>query len=422
MGFIDCYLRSLTLQAIDMLAIPPLLAHAFYAVLQSELADNTAALAGLASALTSLVKRAVQYTKAATANDLQAQKGAAAAEVPDRQEVAAACFPVAVPVLVGDHLRYRAKTLAWPRPEASPGPFNSLGAGSSSSSSSSQAAASTAFLATLLVRHLLQLADAMEAAGPQLCYKCLMNRPSYMLMWQFQREGGSAIVCRRLGPRGGEEQHTVEVQWQYWQQAVLQAQQPLFACMRSLGMAPAPAAATTAGVEQGPAAQPAAGVDAGPATDLQAGDSAATDQGRSSSSSNHHQQVKWGYLLRLQQASPRWAAAVVAFDAKWPGWEGVAERDLPASATAAEQLTELYRDAAGLCRTLAAAAPITVVCNNPSCEILAGVSEAAASCKACAGCSCRYCSVACQRADWKRHKQACRQLAAAGYKACQHCL
>jgi hypothetical protein len=80
-------------------------------------------------------------------------------------------------------------------------------------------------------------------------------------------------------------------------------------------------------------------------------------------------------------------------------------------ATGSEQL---YADALQLCRTLTAAAPITVVCNNPSCENLAGVREAAASCKACAGCSCRYCSVACQRADWKRHKRACRQLAAAG--------
>jgi hypothetical protein len=60
------------------------------------------------------------------------------------------------------------------------------------------------------------------------------------------------------------------------------------------------------------------------------------------------------------------------------------------------------------------AAPITVICNSPSCDHLGGVSEAAAACKACAVCSCRYCSVACQRSDWKRHKQACRLLAAAG--------
>jgi hypothetical protein len=72
-------------------------------------------------------------------------------------------------------------------------------------------------------------------------------------------------------------------------------------------------------------------------------------------------------------------------------------------------------EAVGLCRALADAAPITVVCNNPSCENLAGVSEAAASCKACPGCRCRYCSAACYRADWRRHKHACKQLAAAGF-------
>lgn len=51
-----------------------------------------------------------------------------------------------------------------------------------------------------------------------------------------------------------------------------------------------------------------------------------------------------------------------------------------------------------------------MVCNNPSCETLAGVSEASASCKACTGCGCRYCSVACQGADWRRHKQACQRM------------
>jgi hypothetical protein len=285
---------------------------------------------------------------------------------------------------------------------------------------SSQAAASAALLAGVLARSLVQLADAMEAAGPQLYHKCLMERPNYMLMWQFSQENNASVLNRVLGPRGEKEQHTVELQWQCWQQAVLQALQPLLAAMRSLGMAPAATAA--AAVEQGLAAQPPAS--AGLKTDSPVGDVTAVDQGsssstgsasiESSSSSSSLEQAKWCYLLRLQQCSPRWAAAVAAFDAKWPGWEGVAEGDLPASAAAAAQLVELFDDAIGLCKVLAAAAPITVVCNNPSCESLDGVSEAAASCKACAGCSCRYCSVACQRADWKRHKQACRQLDAAG--------
>jgi hypothetical protein len=74
----------------------------------------------------------------------------------------------------------------------------------------------------------------------------------------------------------------------------------------------------------------------------------------------------------------------------------------------------LYADALQLCRVLTDAAPLTVVCNNPVCVNLAGVREAAAACKACSECGCRYCSVACHRADWKRHKPGCKRMAAAG--------
>jgi hypothetical protein len=70
-----------------------------------------------------------------------------------------------------------------------------------------------------------------------------------------------------------------------------------------------------------------------------------------------------------------------------------------------------------LCRALVAAAPLPLVCNNPGCEAMAGLSEAAAARKVCAGCRCRYCSAACQAADWRRHKRACKRMAAAG-QAC----
>jgi hypothetical protein len=119
-------------------------------------------------------------------------------------------------------------------------------------------------------------------------------------------------------------------------------------------------------------------------------------------------------LLRLQQCSPQWAAAVAAYEANQPDWEEVESGALPSTAAAAEQHSQKYAEAIGLCRALAAAAPLPVVCNNLSCNNLEGISEAAAACKACAGCRCRYCSVACQRADWKRHKGACRHMAAAG--------
>ncbi|KAF6256818.1 hypothetical protein COO60DRAFT_1656493 [Scenedesmus sp. NREL 46B-D3] len=75
-----------------------------------------------------------------------------------------------------------------------------------------------------------------------------------------------------------------------------------------------------------------------------------------------------------------------------------------------EQPAQLYAAALEICRALAAAAPLPVVCNNIGCKNLAGVSEAAAASKACTGCMCRFCSAAtgsCTRI-------ACRCMAAAG--------
>jgi hypothetical protein len=64
----------------------------------------------------------------------------------------------------------------------------------------------------------------------------------------------------------------------------------------------------------------------------------------------------------------------------------------------------VYQDALRLCRTVTAVAPLPVVCNNPGCGELGGVSEAAAARYVCAGCGCRYCSAACQAAGWRGHK------------------
>jgi hypothetical protein len=125
--------------------------------------------------------------------------------------------------------------------------------------------------------------------------------------------------------------------------------------------------------------------------------------------------VKWGYLLQLRQYSPGWAAAAATLIENWPSLEKLVTSTAAEEVFSSQRCAQLYIDAVALCRALADAAPITVVCNNPNCESLAGVSEAAASCKACSRCKCRYCSAACQAADWKRHKHACRQLAAAGY-------
>jgi hypothetical protein len=70
-----------------------------------------------------------------------------------------------------------------------------------------------------------------------------------------------------------------------------------------------------------------------------------------------------------------------------------------------------------LCRALVAAAPLPLGCSNPGCENMVGASEAGAARKVCAGCRCRYCSAACQAADRRKHKHACRRMAAAG-QAC----
>ncbi len=55
-----------------------------------------------------------------------------------------------------------------------------------------------------------------------------------------------------------------------------------------------------------------------------------------------------------------------------------------------------------------------VGCCNPGCENLAGWEEAGLALSRCADCAgVRYCSVRCQKADWARHKPACKAAAAA---------
>jgi hypothetical protein len=109
------------------------------------------------------------------------------------------------------------------------------------------------------------------------------------------------------------------------------------------------------------------------ASETLAGDACADPQERSTSSSigsnssSTSQQVKWGYLLRLQQCSPQWAAAVAAYEVKQPNWEEIEAGALPSTAAAAVQLSQQYAEAIGLCRALVAAAPLPVVCNSPSC-------------------------------------------------------
>jgi hypothetical protein len=250
----------------------------------------------------------------------------------------------------------------------------------------------------------------MEAAGPQLLFKSLTAMPGYYVMWSGSIIEG-ARVCGVVGPFGPEVRHFASGQWQAWQQTVLRVFQLQLETMRLLGLAAAaPAAAGTA----------AAGADITSSNSSTNSSSSAAVHGKcSSSSSSSSSQVKWRFLLDLQQSSPCWAAAAAEFGAKWPDFTlGGAQstfvtprRPQPAPPTVAEAM---YADAVAVCRTLAAEAPLPLVCNNPGCRNLAGVSEAAAAAKRCSGCKCRYCGLACQKADWKRHKPTCQRMAAAG--------
>jgi signal transduction histidine kinase len=71
---------------------------------------------------------------------------------------------------------------------------------------------------------------------------------------------------------------------------------------------------------------------------------------------------------------------------------------------AAKRLQVLVTDILSFCSIVAAAVPLPEVCNNPSCECLQGVSEAAAAVKMCAGCGTRYCCLQCQQVHWSVHK------------------
>jgi hypothetical protein len=146
--------------------------------------------------------------------------------------------------------------------------------------------------------------------------------------------------------------------------------------------------------------------------DMSAGSAAAVSgSAASSSTSSSMGQAKWTYLIEVQ-CSKEWTEAAAAFDSKWPDSLDVQQLEEPVD------LGQLYADVLQLCKALAAAAPLPLVCNAPSCENLTGLSESAAAVKSCAGCCCRYCSAACQAADWRRHKKACKRMAAAA-QACR---
>jgi hypothetical protein len=400
-----------------MLAASQLLATAVTAVLDSEAAlVNTAAVAGLASALTSWAKRTVQFIQAAVQT---AQQQASAASL---QAEAASCFPAVVPKLLKVLLQPSAIAMkdCMMRLEMKAAGRSLEDASHNNNSNNSsmrdimQGKASISLLVVVLARSLVQLSDAMEAAGPQQLFNALCCSPCFNVGWQRDPEWGPLrktssypIWGMIMAPAGNPHQRTAECQWQRWQLLLLESCQELQGCFATVGLAPTGALDPVVAAVLGDSSSAAAAAAAAVQTD-------AIDSG-CASTADAAQDVTWGYLLRLQQTSSRWAAAAAAFDAKWPMF---CARELPSwgSVTAAEavELEQQLAECLTLSTALTAAAPLPVTCTNPGCANLAGVSEAAASSKKCKECRCRYCSAACQAADWKQHKYACRSLKAAG--------
>uniref|UniRef100_A0A383VKR3 MYND-type domain-containing protein n=1 Tax=Tetradesmus obliquus TaxID=3088 RepID=A0A383VKR3_TETOB len=217
--------------------------------------------------------------------------------------------------------------------------------------------------------------------------------------------------CLKLSP-DGEQHRSAEREWrQVWQQGVLRASlgvwNIIWAAAADTATAAVEEAATGASAAGGSTACHASGAEASSSGTASGAAGCSSSSGSTDSSSSSDQQVMWGYLLRLQHLNPRWTAAVTAYRAEveaLPRAPGTGHFIQVVDALVGQQ----YATAVELIRALAAAVPLPAVCNNPSCERLARVSEAAAASKRCAGC---------KAADWRRHKHACPRMAAAG-EAC----
>ncbi|KAF6260803.1 hypothetical protein COO60DRAFT_1700149 [Scenedesmus sp. NREL 46B-D3] len=227
---------------------------------------NAAAVASLTSAMTSMVKRLVQSTRDAVR--LQQQATAAAAAPSSSEEGSDHCarwFPAAIPLLSKSVIRAAQGVQQAAAATAAEHDLASI------SSGSSKDRACLALLGVVPARSLVQLADVMEAAGPQLLYDSLVAAPTFLdrCVWT--------------------------------------------AALRLLGMASSAdtAAALTTAKDASIGASDSfkEGITSGGDND------STTGTGSGVSTSSGSQQVRWGYLLHVLQSSPRCAAAVAAFDA-----------------------------------------------------------------------------------------------------------
>jgi hypothetical protein len=296
-----------------------------------------------------------------------------------------------------------------------------------SSSRVAQAQASAAMLLVLMARGLVALHNA-AAHAPDLTLGAIEEAAASCSAPLF------SVVVACNSRRRSSMHGMLSVFSGVWQ--ALQASGLLTATVAAYHNQPAHAAAS---------AQPTA--DSAHAADAQADQASRFScSNGSSSSSSAGVRCHWQYLLRLHE-SRKLAAAAAVFSARWSQdevqsvlaryeeqrddeeaalqaatfeemqarkdrGEDVLPTDVVISNGELLQRQQLYQDALVFCRTLVAVAPLPVVCNNPGCSELRGVSEAAATRYVCARCGCRYCSAACQAAGWRGHKKACRRMAA----------
>jgi hypothetical protein len=190
------------------------------AVLSSTTAlANTAAVAALASALTSLVKRAVQFTKAAVS--LRSQQ----LEQDSLDSKAAANFPVALPHIENQVLQELFKG------------FGAIFSSSSSSSNQLQARASAALLAVVAARSIVQLADAMEAAGPQLLLESHNAAPAFRIGWASAFSNTMLRTRMQFVRCAQQHEHPTCVHLQqHWQTEVVGVVACLCDALRELGL------------------------------------------------------------------------------------------------------------------------------------------------------------------------------------------
>jgi hypothetical protein len=414
--FVDCALRTPGLAAVDVHRAMQLLSKTMMKVKTTPAVLNkTAAVRALASAMMSLAKRAAQVISAADSMQAhpaaEAAAAAAAAGGAGTDEAAvsraAAWFPAATVkwclwcwLQITSSMAADAACKVLPHARGT----STEGHGSSSASSSqravqlgsSQAAASAALLTVVLSRCAMQLVDAVQEAASQLLFHPIMTSPAGMAAWWHRACATSDAWQPRLALAGGQDESSVEASMLSWQRGLVTAAEDLVLALQRLGVASA----------------------AG--DNSSSSDSSSSVHGSRSSSSS--KQVRWSYLLRLQQSSPKWAAAVAAIHHKQPRF---AQHDQSGSdqhaATSSSGLDcddvalvqQQYDDALQLLRALVAAAPVTVGCSSLACQNLAGVRDTAAAESRCSRCKCcHYCSTACQVADWLLHKQVCRKLAA----------